>query len=311
MYYSRKYNYVNLCIIKYYNYFIVFYFFLLHLFINNNFIQIKTTESKMNKIQKDDKCFPFESATDTSSILNKESNEEDEEKISTNDIFNIKFKTKKYYVDNKGKKRKERKKRKYKTDNIRKKIKVKFHKTLKNIINNNLKRAGSKKFFKFLPNIFMGNISQKFNFKYLNYTYEELLTTDFTLNYKSYRNKTIDYKIYLNNKKTVEYLKQNETISINSGFSFIKSMKYKDLINAYFSSKQYEYSILELKTKKENLNYIQNYIKQSKEYLNYFGNIKKAEEINKEIDNYFSIDSSDIFSKLSNDYDIFMNNDNF
>ena len=67
----------------------------------------------------------------------------------------------------------------------------------------------------------------------------------------------------------------SESISINSGFSFIKSMKYKDLINAYFSSKQYEYSILELKTKKENLNYIQNYIKQSKEYLNYFGNIKK------------------------------------
>ena len=265
----------------------------------------------MNKIHKDDKCFPFESTTDASSILNKESNEEDEEKISTNDIFNIKFKTKKYYVDNKGKKRKERKKRKYKTDNIRKKIKVKFHKTLKNIINNNLKRAGSKKFFKFLPNIFMGNISQKFNFKYLNYTYEELLTTDFTLNYKSYRNKAIDYKIYLNNKKTVEYLKQNETISINSGFSFIKSMKYKDLINAYFSSKQYEYSILELKIKKENLNYIQNYIKQSKEYLNYFGNIQKAEEINKEIDNYFLIDSSGNFSKLSNDYDIFMNNDNF
>ena len=265
----------------------------------------------MNKIQKDDKCFPFESTTDSSAILNIESNEEDEEKISTNDIFNIKFKTKKYYIDNKGKKRKERKIRKYKTDNIRKKIKVKFHKTLKNIINDNLKKAGSKKFFKFLPQAFMGNVSQKFNFKFLDYTYEELLTTDFTLCYKSYRNKTIDYKNYLNNKNTVKYLEQNETISINSGFSFIKNIKYKDLINAYFSSKQYKYSILELKTKKENFNYIQNYIKLSKEYLNYFSNDEKTKEINKEIDNSFSNDYSDNWSKLPNDYETFLNNDNF
>lgn len=264
----------------------------------------------MNKNPKDDKCFPFDSNTDSMEILNSESNEEDEEKISTNDIFNIKFKTKKYYVDNKGKKRREKKIRKFKPDDIRKRIKVKFHKILKNIMNDNLKRAGSQKFFKFLPQMFIGNVSQKFNFKFLNFTYKELLTTDFTLCHKNYRNKTVDYKNYLNNKDTVEYLEQNETISINSGFSLIKNMKYKDIINAYFSSKQFEYSILELKTKKENFNYIQDYIRLSKNYLDYFSHIEKAKEIDKEIDNYLAIEYLDNLNKHPDDYENFLNNNN-
>lgn len=37
-------------------------------------------------------------------------------------------------------KKKKKKKRKYKPDDIRKKIKVRFHKQIKNIINENLKR---------------------------------------------------------------------------------------------------------------------------------------------------------------------------
>ena len=47
-----------------------------------------------------------------------------------------------------GKKR-QRKIRKYKPDDIRKKIKARFHKTLKNIINYKLKKAGSTLFFFF------------------------------------------------------------------------------------------------------------------------------------------------------------------
>lgn len=40
-------------------------------------------------------------------------------------------------------------KRKYKADDIRKKIKARFHKSIKNIINENLRKAGSKKLFTF------------------------------------------------------------------------------------------------------------------------------------------------------------------
>ncbi len=40
-----------------------------------------------------------------------------------------------------------------KVDDIRKKIKLRFHKIVKHIINENLKKAGSKKFFDNLPQV--------------------------------------------------------------------------------------------------------------------------------------------------------------
>ena len=44
------------------------------------------------------------------------------------------------HLNEQGRRRREKKARKYKPDDIRKKIKVKFHKTLKLIMNNNLKK---------------------------------------------------------------------------------------------------------------------------------------------------------------------------
>ena len=70
---------------------------------------------------------------------------------SINNNFMFKFKTKKYFMDSDGKKKRVKKKRKFKPDDIRKKIKSRFHKTLKNIINENLKRVGSKELFDFFP----------------------------------------------------------------------------------------------------------------------------------------------------------------
>ena len=221
----------------------------------------------MNLEKKEVISFPFDSIDDITSLLDLELKEEEEEVEKAKngkELLNMKFKTKKYYLDENGKKRREKKLRKYKPDDIRKKIKVKIHKTLKLIMNNNLKKAGSEKFFKYLPQMFIGNISQKFNFNYLEYTYKELLLTDFTL--------------------------YNE-IAINSGFDVIKNMKYKDILKAYFSSKQFEYSILELKNKKENYNYIIDYIKLSKSYLDYFGmknKTKDIDDLNDGLDNFFA-----------------------
>ena len=79
---------------------------------------------------------------------------------------------------------------------------MKFHKTLKLLINNNLKKAGSKKFFNFLLQSFFGNITQKFNLKYLDFTFKNLLLTDFTLYKSENRYQKVDYKKYLTNKKT-------------------------------------------------------------------------------------------------------------
>ena len=59
-------------------------------------------------------------------------------------------------------------KRKYKPDDIRKKIKSRFHKSIRNIINENLKKAGSKYFFSFLPQIFICSIGREKNYQILN-----------------------------------------------------------------------------------------------------------------------------------------------
>ena len=185
-------------------------------------------------------------------FLNKEIEKEEKEKNECDEIFKMKFKTKKYYINEKGKKRRIKKERKYKSDDIRKKIKVKFHKTIKNIIN-------------------------------------------------------------INNKHTVEYLEENEEISINSGFYFIKDMKYKDMLEAYFSSKQFENSIIELKNKNESIDYIQKYIKLSKEYLNYFSSNKKNDiknSLNEELGNYLTFDYLDNFNKDITEYQIYFNKKN-
>ena len=265
----------------------------------------------MSNEKKEVICFPFDSIDGINSIFEMELKEEESKEngaYKLNELSKIKFKTKKYYLNEKGKKRIQKKGRKYKPDDIRKKIKVKIHKTLKTIMNNNLKKAGSLRFFKYLPQLFVGNISQKFNYNYLEFTYKDLLLTDFTICGKEYKNKKIDYNNYLNNKSTVEYLEQNSEISINSGFDLIKNMKYKDILKAYFSSKQYEYSILELKNKKEDSNYIIDYMKLSETYLDYYTNIKtKAkDELSEDSGKYFT------FGEYENDKNKFkVTNENF
>ena len=254
----------------------------------------------MDSDKKENTCFPFNSCEDITPSIEMELNEEEGEPQNNefNEKFNIKFKTKKYYLNEKGKKRREKKGRKYKPDDIRKKIKVRIHKVLKIIMNNNLKRVGSQKYFKYLPQYFIGNISQKFNYYYLDFTYKELLLTDFTLCRKDYKNKNIDYNNYINNKNTVEYLEKNNEVSLNSGFDLIKNMKYRDILKAFFSSKQYENSVLEMKQKKEDYNYIQEYIKISKNYLDYFSSYNKnrdKDDLREDIKNYLL---SEEFEKL-------------
>jgi len=258
----------------------------------------------MNSEQIEDTCFPFDSNEEISPISPLQLNEEDENNNECSKLFKMKFKIRKYFLNEKGRKRREKKARKYKPDDIRKKIKVKFHKTLKLIMNNNLKTAGSRKFFKYFPQSFIGNITQKFNLKYLDYTFKELLLTDFSLSHDESRYKRADYKNYLTNKNTVKYLEENNLISINSGFDLIKDMKYKDIFRSYLSSKHFKNSIKELQTKNEDSYYIQEYIRLSKNYLEYFsGNDTTGDEdeINDEINNYLLTDE---FDKFRNNFGI-------
>ena len=201
------------------------------------------------------------------------------------DNFLFKFTTKKYFVAPNGKKKKVKKKRKFKPDDIRKKIKARFHKTIKNIINENLKKAGSKELFDFLPQCFIGNVSKKTNSKCFELTYKELLSTNFLveLHKEDYRNSKVDQNKYKKNISVLNYLENNPDICKRSGFDLIKDRKYKDILKIYFTSAQFENSLIKLKAEKESPEYIQEYINKARNYVSFYSKVKNSND-KKELD---------------------------
>ena len=224
-------------------------------FINENEIMSEQmdTESKNKKLEE---ILIYE---------NEQSNIED-------DVYMLKFTTRKYFIDSNGKKKRMKKKRKYKPDDIRKKIKARFHKLIKNIINENLKKAGSTELFDFLPQCFIGNVSKKLNNEALNLTYKEILSIDYInqINISECSNNKVDHIKYLRNKEVLNYLEKHPDICKRSGFDIIQNLKYKDLLKFYFNSSQFENSITQLKAENETCDYIQEYIYRAKTYLKFY-----------------------------------------
>ena len=230
------------------------------------------------KAKVDDKCFPFTTGKglintfyDDSSKSDKYNGIQSIKEDSYLKLANNTFIINRYAKDSEGKIKKTKKQRKFKSDDIRKKIKSNCHKIIKNIINENLKKAGSEEFFGFLPQSFLGNVSKIFNKKYMNSTYEDLLSIDFSKNQKT-GNLEIDQKNYNKNINVLNYLEKNPEISKISGFNKIKKMKYKDILNSYFLSKEFENTIDMLKNKNETSEYIIEYIFLAKKYINFFSN---------------------------------------
>ena len=174
-------------------------------------------------------------------------------------------------------------KRKYKPDDIRKKIKARFHKSIKNIINENLKRAGSKFLFSFLPQIFISSIAREKNHQVFSLTYRELLEKDFVseIDENKYKNKKVDLSKYKNNLRVLEYLDQNPEICKNSGFDIISKMKYSDLLDEYFKSDEFSRAIKKLKEENEEEDYINEYVKKAKSYVSFFSQVPFKVKLNK------------------------------
>ena len=166
-------------------------------------------------------------------------------------------------------------KRKYKPDDIRKKIKARFHKSIKNIINENLRKAGSKKLFTFLPQIFISSISREKNKGILNISFRELLEKNFVneSDEKKYKNSKVDIAKYKKNVSVLEYLDKNPEICRNSGFDIISKMKYCDLLEEYFQSDEFKKAIYKLREENEDEEYIKEYIAKSKTYVKFFMDI--------------------------------------
>lgn len=254
--------------------------------------------------EKKDKEFPFTKGIGLNetlksiglTVIDNSSSKADNPTQSSNQVFKgNKFKTTNYYTDEKGKKKRKKKKRKCKPDDIRKKIKSRFHKTLKNIINTKLKQAGSNKLFNFLPQSFIKNITIKLNSESLVLTYEKLLEKDYSSDIfpKADRNK------YSENLAVLKYLKDNPEISEMSEFNKIKNMKYMDILSAYFSSHEFEQTIVELYNKKETNDYIKEYVNKAISYVNFFYN-KRGEELTSN-DNDISSSSEDDDEELQNE----------
>ena len=223
-----------------------------------------------------------------------------------NNLYLMKFTTKKYIRDNNGRKVRIKKKRKYRGDIIRKKIKSRFIKALRNTINKNLKKVGSLKIFDFLPQSFIQNNTKDLNERCLELNYKDILEKDFSKeisNPEEYKNIKIDKLRIEKNKETLEYLENNPDISYKSGFDIIKNMKYKELLSNYFISKEFEDSLLLIKDENEGQDYIQIYMHTAKNYVKYYSN-----ELNNE-DNGIIEKNNEIKSKESEeDLDILDSN---
>ena len=163
------------------------------------------------------------------------------------------------------KKRKLIKNRKQNSDNIRKKIKARFLKTLIKAINKKLKLSGSKYFFSLFQQSFISNLSKGVNSPIVNLTLGEIFSKNFFKGKKG-----PDIKKYKDNNFVLNYLEKHPEISEKSNFNKIRDMKYSEIFNEYFISKEFSEEIYKLKQEKENDKYIKNYIIKSKNFINFF-----------------------------------------
>ena len=150
-------------------------------------------------------------------------------------------------------------------DNIRKKFKVSFHSNILKIMTGNKKNKSKTNSSLKLPQNFITNVNIMDNSLVMDLTYEELL-----LNIKG-ENK---------NNFCIE-------LDENSNWNIIKNMTYKELIEAYLSSAEFEKSIIDLKIKSEKKNkkisalYIEAYINLALTYTDFYSSIplKKAKSL--------------------------------
>lgn len=155
-------------------------------------------------------------------------------------------------------------------DLIRKKIKTRFLKILKNQVNNKLELAGSKKFFTSLDQTYVCNISKKINREVLDLTFKEVFAEK---SYKIKKKSNFILESNCDNISVLEYLEKNKKIMEESGFKFIKDMTFRQIYYEYLQSKEFEMEITNLKEKdKEKDKYIKDYIAKASNLINFFEN---------------------------------------
>ena len=155
--------------------------------------------------------------------------------------------------------------KKYKLENIYKKIKGYFLKHLKIIANLNLKSKRCKKRFTFLQPTFVNTTNKDLNKMMFKKTFKDVILTDMREFMKDKNTKNTDETNYERNISVLEHLERNKY-----HFDFL-DMTIIDLYIEYLNSKEFEMDIINLKNnKKEDIKYIKYIFNQAKNTVNYF-----------------------------------------
>ncbi len=157
--------------------------------------------------------------------------------------------------------------RKFKPDSLRKKIKARLHKKLRDIINQKLKECGSKMLFDLFPQPFITNVNVVHNKAYLKLTMRTLLKMIFG-------NKPKDREKVKTNLKVLEYLDSHDKIRHCSGVDKFLNSTYEDVITEYINGKYFEEDVNKLYGEGESKEYINKYIFIGKHLIEFYNNGK-------------------------------------
>lgn len=152
--------------------------------------------------------------------------------------------------------------RKFKSDNIRKKIKAHFFKSLRKRFNSILKNLGSYKKLECIDQNFIVNTTKSFNSYYFEFNFEKLLTTCFNkdeVDYKREKNIKILSYIYKKfpNKSCLLY--------------YILQKKMSTIFEEYIVSQDFVDN-LEIIQRKDNLFYLKKYIYYALNFRSFISN---------------------------------------
>lgn len=222
-------------------------------FIVNEDNKVEEENGKKKEKEEEIDVFPFKKGEGLFNVLKKSGLNFTKYYNKKYDVEKISFNNKKFEITsdkdiNKNKYKnfnKKKDKNKLRCDNIKKKLKRTIFKDLKNVIDKELEKCGINKDNSIIfQEIFIDEVSYKFNCEYLNYTLEELIKEDFTLNLKKNK-KQKDKSNVINDEndknKKIKVYEQN-----------LKNKQYNKFINKK-ETKQFSIEIGNIKGKINNV----------------------------------------------------------
>ena len=105
----------------------------------------------------------------------------------------------------------------------------------------------------------------------MNMKMRGLFQKNFIEDYKQYITKNIEANNdkYSRNLRTLEYLEKNVDIQEKSKFNIIGEMKYFEILEEFFYSKEFEDTVI-AESKKKSFEYVKNYVKLARTYVKFF-----------------------------------------